>query len=1348
MNTLPKLPKLRTSKGNIKTLLKATQYKTLKEFMNDNPELNEKESLEFLLENYNSIVDEINKHSLERQNKIKEQIKQKTKQNKSTLKALSQLPAEEPTQRTRQQRQEAYEKYKTIVNRVVNDKPTHKRKELKALKGIFQEIIYDIKQDKNIDNKDLKNILLTELSKAFNDKQSDRNMNVNIIVRYRKIKDGKEPIILGYTGNYAETIKSIKYINDFVNNYIKQFETYIDDNNKGESGYVFDCILGFNIQISFTKIPKTGSYIPTPKVIADKKCCVNIKNENDDKCLLWCMLAFKHYEDIGKKENRTNPKYYEPYLPEIVEPENIIYPISIDKDIPKFEKLNNIKINVFTYEDNKVNVLYNTRDRTSTIVIDLLLIKEGDKQHFLLIRDFSRFMRTKDYTHGKMNYCRYCLNACFDTVDKLESHINDCISYEAVRAVLPTEEDNKMVFKGQQNTFKHPFYITADFEATLIPYNDDMSNNTIKYQEHKPNSFGLKFECIYPEYSRDVIIVNNENEEELMKSFVETCEELTQYAYSLTQKNKKFDFNMGWNMYEKLEHNKLVNCQLCNTVFDNDKNKKVVHHDHITGKYLSTICSKCNLDLKYKRFVPIYLHNLKSYDSHFIVPYLAKYGQTNLPNENISCIPNNEEKYISFSKKIGVDEYKSSKSAWTQHIKNCCKDDNQDFKTSVKNINYLAKCKELYVPGEVETKVIYYEMRYLDTIAFMSSSLEGLADNLKKDCKNVIEMRNVFKSLSQQFPNDEQFLLMCEKGIYPYEYITDYKVLTDDKLPAINKFYSKLNKEHCKEEDYRRAVNVWNKFNCKTLMDYHNLYLTSDVLLLSDIWSNFREVCYKIYGLDPCYYYTAPSLSWDAMMKYCNETIDNFYIELLTDMDMYLLFEKSIRGGLSQISKRYAKANNKYIPNYNPNDLSSFILYLDANNLYGGGMSSYLPYKNFKWNNQNWTTEKILSLKDNGKKGYLFEVDLEYPNELHDLHNGYALCSENKIITNDMLNEFQKQDTKISKLITTFYDKERYGLNYRYLKLVLSLGLKLKKIHRVVEYEQLNFMEGYIMKNTNERAKAKNSFEKDFYKLMNNSVYGKTMENVRNRINFKLVSTEEKALNIRNTRRQYTIFSDSLVGVHLLKKEVKLNKPIFIGQNVLDESKYIMYNFHYNFMLEKFKRENIDLLFTDTDSLCYHIRNQDPYEIIKKNKSYFDLSEYPKDHPLYDATNKKVIGKFKDEAIGDGEIDYITEFVGLRSKLYAYKTLDKESKKCKGVKRSVVKKELTFQMYNDIRLNDNLEYINANGNVKQNVIRSYKHKLYTECVSKLALNPLDDKSWVCNNRTDTLTFGHYKISSQ
>jgi hypothetical protein len=393
-----------------------------------------------------------------------------------------------------------------------------------------------------------------------------------------------------------------------------------------------------------------------------------------------------------------------------------------------------------------------------------------------------------------------------------------------------------------------------------------------------------------------------------------------------------------------------------------------------------------------------------------------------------------------------------------------------------------------------------------------------------------------------------------------------------------------------------------------------------------------------------------------------------------------------------------------------------------------------------------------LKLNDKSKKGYLFEVTIKYPNQLHDLHNGYALLSENLNIKNDMLNGFQNKDrseTNITKLVTTFYDKKQYGLNYRYLKLALEQGLKLVEVHRVIEYEQLNFMEGYILKNTNERKLAKNDFEKDFYKLMNNSVYGKTMENVRNRINFKLVHSNTSALNMRNNVKSFTIFSEYLVGVHLLKKEVILNKPIFIGQNVLDDSKCVMYDFHYNFMLKQFDRKNIDLLFTDTDSLCYHIKNQDPYETIQNNKSYFDLSEYPKEHKLYDASNKKVIGKFKDESITDGNIKYITEFIGLRSKLYAYKTTDnKESKRCKGVKRSVVKKELKFQDYYDInnKLND-LDYINNNGKVKQNIIRSYKHQLFSETVQKVALNPLDDKVYICNDFINTYTFGHNKIIS-
>ena len=357
--------------------------------------------------------------------------------------------------------------------------------------------------------------------------------------------------------------------------------------------------------------------------------------------------------------------------------------------------------------------------------------------------------------------------------------------------------------------------------------------------------------------------------------------------------------------------------------------------------------------------------------------------------------------------------------------------------------------------------------------------------------------------------------------------------------------------------------------------------------------------------------------------------------------------------------------------------------------------------------------------------------------QIHDLHNNYALACENKSIKKEMLNEWQQEDYKesnISKLITNFNDKINYVVNYRILKLFLQLGLRMTNINRVLQYEQQDYMKSYIMKNTTERIKSKNDFEKDFYKLMNNSVYGKTMENVRHRINFKLVNSQKKAISMKNDYKKFTVFSENLIGVHLCKREVTLNKPIFIGQTVLDDSKFLMIDFHYNFMLKKIKRENIDLLFTDTDSLCYHIKKENPYEIINDNKSYFDLSDYPENHELYDPTNKKVIGKFKNESIKQ-----ISEFVALRSKLYCYTTDDeKEHKRCKGIKKSVCDMKLNLKLYKDILFN------RSTYNTSQNVIISDDHNIYSQTINKIALSARDDKIFIQDNNINTYCIGHYK----
>ena len=471
-----------------------------------------------------------------------------------------------------------------------------------------------------------------------------------------------------------------------------------------------------------------------------------------------------------------------------------------------------------------------------------------------------------------------------------------------------------------------------------------------------------------------------------------------------------------------------------------------------------------------------------------------------------------------------------------------------------------------------------------------------------------------------------------------------------------------MNDEDISDEDYQHALNVWNTFNCQTIRDYHDLYLKSDVLLLADVFENFRKTCLKHYNLDPAHYYTSPGLAWDACLKETGQEL-----ELLHDYDMLMMFERGIRGGITHISKRYSEANNKYMKDFNPDKPSKFIQYLDANNLYGWAMSQSLPTDGFKWMN-NLTKEKVMDILDKAndsmtnpikKKGFIFEVDLEYPQELWKSHNDYPLAPEKMKVGG------------VEKLISHFKPHKNYVIHYRNLRQCLEMGLRLTAVHRGLSFNQSRWMEPYIKKNTELRKTAANSFEKDFFKLMNNSVFGKTIENIRKRQNIILVDNRAKALKLssRPNFSRATIFDRNLIAIHMKKSEVYFNKPVYVGQAILDLSKLLMFDFHYNFIQRKYSYKRAKLLFTDTDSLMYEIHTEDFYRDISEDiKTRFDTSDYPQDHKsgILTGVNKKVIGMFKDEVAGR----QITHFVGLRPKLYSFKVEDSNtSKKCKGIKK-------------------------------------------------------------------------------
>ena len=471
-------------------------------------------------------------------------------------------------------------------------------------------------------------------------------------------------------------------------------------------------------------------------------------------------------------------------------------------------------------------------------------------------------------------------------------------------------------------------------------------------------------------------------------------------------------------------------------------------------------------------------------------------------------------------------------------------------------------------------------------------------------------------------------------------------------------------------------------------------------------------------------------------------------LDLIYDEELYKMVEKGLRGGMCQVSKRRAEANNKYMNDmYDENKPSSYINYLDANNLYGLAMCQKLPYKDIKFVND-FKEENINSWSDSNV-GFILDVDLEYPKELHDKHVDYPMAPEIMNVTSDMLSETQKEiykkynhnkeprDEKTKKLILNVYDKHNYVLHIKMLKYYLKQGLKLKKINRAIMFKQKEWLKPWIDFNTNKRKEATSDFEKDMYKLMNNAVYGKTMENVREHINFELVDTPERFQKVVNapTYKHRHIINENLVGVEKLKETVKLNKPIYVGMSILDLSKLHMYSFYYDVLKNKYE-DKVRLIYTDTDSFVTHIETEDIYDDFKEINKYMDFSGYDKEHKCYDVTNKKVLGKFKDEV--DGKI--ITNFIGLKPKSYAFKIYkqEKEEKKSKGIVKHKVKRELNYKKY--------LETLEDNkcDTVSFNSIRSKNHQIYSINQVKMALSSYDNKRYYLD-KVNSLPYGHYRI---
>ena len=1070
-------------------------------------------------------------------------------------------------------------------------------------------------------------------------------------------------------------------------------ETRILDMALYQSGLIIDKVVEIHIMYNKYNPTRAGSYIPLPKHISLKKACINIKNK-DDKCFKYAVECgfYKVYE-----KNHPENFYHYKKLNSELNFEGVNFPAN-NIDIDTFEENNKgISINVFEIDEEKEQTVINRKlkNKDAECHIDLLRIDENDKSHYVYIKDLSRLLNCqKSKFHNKSYFCKYC-HTGFGKKELLDKHYeNGCMEVEGQEIVMP-KPDEKMNFKQHYRKLRCPFVVYADFECITegVEKPSDKDIKTYNYQEHKPCGFMLNM----------VNAVDNTNYEYLYRGedavdvFCKKLNEIREGIKEKMKENKEIDMTYE----DKKDFKNASHCFICGEAFRNnyknekeaEKYKKVRDHCHFTGKYRGCAHSICNLNYCNKYFkIPVFFHNMKNYDGHLIIQNAEKLSN----QKKIDVIAQNSEKFINIGfDSLSVKDSFSFITASLEKLVALTKYDNTDEKDKSK---WVLK--------------------------------ENWQNNFRYSSKN--DMIKTKKCLD----------LLTEKGIYPYDYMNTFSKFNEEQLPPKKYFYSELSEEHISKEDYEKALLIWKHFNIKNMGEYHDLYLKTDVLLLTDVFENFRDLCMNEYGLDPAYYYTLPNFAFDAMLKLTGVKIDLVY-----DQEMYEMIEKGLRGGMCMVSTKKVEANNRYMnEEYDKKKESSYINYLDANNLYGLSMVQKLPYKNLKWDDE--ITENDIVNYKNGSTGYILEVDLEYSKELHDLHNDYPLAPEvmnvkASMISNkqieiyEFINNKKPKDEKTSKLILNLYDKEKYVVHIRTLQFYLKQGLKLKKIHRAIKFQQKDFLKPYIEFNTEKRKNATNDFEKDIYKLLNNAVFGKTMADKRKHLDFEIISDEKKFMKcVSNPSFKHShIINENLVGVEKQRPKLKLDKPTPIGMSILDLSKQHMYRFYYDVMKPKYG-DNIKMVYTDTDSFVFHTKTDDIYEDLKEIKDEMDFSGYDKVHKCYDETNKKVLGRYKDEC--NGKI--ITDFIALRPKCYSFKILgeDKEYKKCKGVAKHIVKRNMTFEEYDKVLQTNEVIHKSFNS------IRSKKHKIYSIATTKVGLSSYENKKyWI--NAYDSLAYGHWRI---
>ena len=518
-------------------------------------------------------------------------------------------------------------------------------------------------------------------------------------------------------------------------------------------------------------------------------------------------------------------------------------------------------------------------------------------------------------------------------------------------------------------------------------------------------------------------------------------------------------------------------------------------------------------------------------------------------------------------------------------------------------------------------------------------------------------------------------------------------------------------------DEIERTEEIIEKFNIKNGEELTEIYLKNEVLLLACVFEKIIKVSINEFDINPLYCVSLPGYTWQCGLIYTG-----INLQKLQDKDMILLLENNIRGGISSVM------GDRYINS----DENKKILYIDATNLYGHSMSQPLPVNEIKFD-ENVKLEDILKTPVDSDIGYIVEVDLNYPENLKKKTKNFLFAPVNKENNHDNFNDYMKTTrpdnyTQTKKLICDWSDKKNYLVLYRMLKFYVRHGMVVDKVHSVISFKQSKWLEKYTNFITQKRNQAVNLFEKDFYKLLNNAFYGKTMENVRNRLKRKFIKKDDyreivkqqSKLTFNGIHKSY----ENCDSYTFKQNEGLMDNPIYLGFTVLELSKLLMYETYYDKLQPYFGQKKLQLHYMDTDSFVLSVKTKDISRDLKNLEDRFDFRNLDKSHELFSNKNKKLIGFFKVETPKNIWID---EFSCLRSKKHAFKCGDDSKNKLNGFSKSQ-SKHIRFEEYK--RCLDAGEYQRECNNY---IIRSINHEMQLQEVKKSTLSIFDDKRCYIKN---------------